>query len=640
MVPDKHLVVFQPSGKRGYIEEGKTLLEAARELGVDIESICGGKLICGKCAVEVEDSAKAKKQSLTPPSEEELSVLSKKGLGGNYRLACNARVRGEVVAYVPETSRRTRQIIRKAIRKRVIPVKPAIRKCYVELSAPGLDDLRADSERLLDELRQSHSLTGLSIDYQALCELPDVLRSANWKVTVSVWMEREILRVEPGYVERSYGVAIDVGTTSVGGYLCDLESGEVLAADAIMNPQVTYGEDVMSRITYTMVNSQGLATLQIAIVKGIRDLLEKVTAQAGITPPDISEAAIVGNTAMHHILLGLNPEHLAKSPYVPVVSSSLDIRGRDLNISLHNAANIHILPIEAGFVGADNVGVLIAEEPYRRDKMALIIDIGTNGELIMGNCNKLFCASCAMGPAFEGAHIKFGMRAAQGAIEHVAIDEQSLEVKVKIIGNDAWGATDSVRAVGICGSGIIDAVAEMLKSGVIGRNGRFNEKLNSPRLVRNEKNGEFVIAWADETEIGQKITISLADIRALQLAKAAMYAGCKSLMGKLGIESVERVILAGAFGSHISKVHTLAIGLFPDCDLGQVYSVGNSAGEGARIALLNVDKRREAGEKARQVEYVELATEPDFQEHFLNALDFPHSEDSFPHLASFLGKKA
>ena len=272
--------------------------------------------------------------------------------------------------------------------------------------------------------------------------------------------------------------------------------------------------------------------------------------------------------------------------------------------------------------------------------MILIIDIGTNGELLMGNREKLVCASCAMGPALEGATIKFGMRAAVGAIEHVSIDEKSLEVSFKVIGNDAWGVTDSVRARGICGSGIIDAVAEMLKAGIIQRNGRFNPEVDSPRMVKNENGSEFVIARAPETALGQDISISISDIRAVQLAKAAMYAGCKILMDKLGIAAVDRVILAGAFGSHISKAHTLAIGLFPDCDLGRVYSVGNSAGEGARLALLNVDKRREAEEMARKVEYVELATEPDFQKHFLNALDFPHFEDSFPHLASFLGDRA
>jgi len=645
IITAKHIVVFQPSGKRGSVEEGKTLLEAAQELGVDIESVCGGKLVCGKCAVEVDEDSTVRQgvkpagQPLSSPADEELECLAHRGFGNKYRLACSARVLGDVVVYVPEASRRTKQIIRKAIRKRVVPVKPAIRKYYVELSPANLDDLRSDAERLLVELGDSFGLENLEIDYIVATELPDILRQADWKATATVWMGREILRVEAGYVERSYGVAIDIGTTSVGGYLCDLDSGEVLATDAIMNPQVAYGEDVMSRITYAKENPGGLATLNAVISDGINTLLKSITAKVGIATEDISEAVIVGNTAMHHILLNLNPEYLAKSPYVPVMSRSLNIKGRELGIDLHKASNIHVLPIEAGFVGADNVGVLVTEEPYKQNKIMLVIDIGTNGELLLGNREKLFCASCAMGPALEGATIKFGMRAAGGAIEHVSIDE-NLEVRFKVIGNDAWGVTDSVKAKGICGSGIIDAVAEMVKANIVQRNGRFNPELKSPRLVNNDNGSAFIIARADETALGQDITVSLSDIRAVQLAKAAMYAGCKLLMDKLGITSVDLVVLAGAFGSHVSKAHTLAIGLFPDCDLGKVYSVGNSAGEGARLALLNVDKRREAEVMARKVEYVELATEPNFQKHFLNALDFPHSEDGFPHLASLLGDRA
>lgn len=543
------------------------------------------------------------------------------------------------MVFVPEASRRTKQIIRKAIRKKVIPVKPAMRKYYVELSPPRLEDPAADAERLLAGLRDSFGLKALNIDLATLAELAGVLRRGNWKITVTVWMGREIVRVEPGYVERSYGIAVDIGTTSVGGYLCDLETGEVLLSDAIMNPQVAYGEDVMSRISYAKANPEGLMTLNRVIIDGINELTANIAKQAGITPEDILEMVVVGNTAMHHLMLKLNPEYLARSPYVPVVSHSLDVKSRELGLTLHKSANVHILPNEAGFVGADNVGVLIAEEPYHQDKLMLIIDIGTNGELLLGNREKLVCASCAMGPALEGATIKFGMRAAQGAIEHVTIDEQTLEVSFKIIGNDAWGVTEETKAKGLCGSGIIDAVAEMFKAGIIGRNGRFNMALDSPRLIRGA-NPEFVLVRAEESALDRNITICQTDVRSVQLAKAAMYAGCKILMGRLGIKSVDCVVLAGAFGSHVSKVHTMMLGLFPDCDLGRVYSVGNSAGEGARIALVDVDKRQEAEVMARKVKYVELAAESDFQKEFISALEFPHSADSFPHLVSVIGDKA
>ncbi len=642
----KHLVVFQPSGKRGYVEDGKTLLDAAQELGEDIESVCGGKLVCGKCAVEIDEELSVKRgveskgQPLSSPMEKETECLSRRRLGGKYRLSCNARIYGDVVVYVPEASRRTKQIIRKSIREMAVPVRPAIRKYYVELAPPTLDDLVSDGERLVAELKHSFGLENLDIDYAALTTLTDILRGGDWKVTVTIWMDREVLKIEPGYVERSYGLAIDIGTTTVGGYLCNLESGEVLATDAIMNPQVAYGEDVISRITYTATKPDGLATLNAAIIGGISELITNITGQVGLTPEDISEVVIVGNTAMHHIFLNLNPEYLSQQPYVPAVSCSLNLRGRELGMGLDKSANIHVLPIEAGFVGADNVGVLIAEEPYNQGEMMLIIDIGTNGELLMGNREKLVCASCAMGPALEGANIGFGMRAAPGAIEHITIDKQSLEVSFKVIGNDGWGITPLVRAKGICGSGIIDAVAEMLKTGIIEPGGRFNPKLTSPRLVNSDDGTRFVIAWAHQTALGRDITISSSDIRAVQLAKAAMYAGAKILMGRLGVTSVDRIVLAGAFGSHISKEHTLAIGLFPDCALENVYSVGNAAGDGARIALISVDKRREAEEMARKVEYVELAAEPDFQEHFIDALSFPHATDSFPHLVGVLGEGA
>ena len=626
----KHLLTFQPSGKRGYIEEGKTLLEAAQELGEEVESVCGGKLICGKCAVKVDESSLVKygiepnKQPLSPPTEKERERLLQRGLDDKYRLACEARLRGDVVVFVPEATRRMKQIIRKSTMERAITVKPAIKKYYLELSPPTLDNPIADSELLIAGLEHSFGLKDLSIDYPALKELSGCLRSSQWKVTVTVWMNREITKVEPGYVDKSYGLAIDIGTTTVAGYLCDLETGKVLATGGIMNPQVAYGEDVMSRITYTMMNSDGLAMLNATIVEAINTLIVSLTRQIEIKPEDISEVTIVGNTTMHHILLNIHPEYLAKIPFAPTINSSLDIKSRELGIGLGKSANVHILPLKAGFLGADIMGVLIAEEPYNQDEMMLIIDIGTNGELVLGNREKLISASCAMGPALEGGHIKFGMRAALGAIEHIVIDRQSLEVRFKVIGNEGWDTPPSpIKAVGICGSGIIDAVAEMVKAGIVDRSGRFNTKIDSNRLVNTNGSPEFIIAWASETSLGQDITVSIGDVREVQLAKAAIYAGSRILMSKLGVTRLDKVALAGAFGSYISRENALAIGLFPKCKLEKVYSVGNAAGDGARIALINNDKRQEAEDIVKKVEYVELSAEPDFQNLFIDALPFP-----------------
>ena len=627
---NKRLVVFEPSGKRGYIEDGRTLLEAAQELGEDIESICGGKGVCGKCLVKFDKESCARYgiesggQPLSPPTEKEIELLSRHGFGDEYRLACSTIVLGDVVVFVPEMSRREKHVIRKSTVERVIPVKPAIRKYYLELSPPTLNALAADYQRLAAELGHSFGLRIEGIDYAALSNLASVLREGDWKVTVTVWMSREIVRVEPGYIDGSYGLAVDIGTTTVAGYLCDLQTGEVLATEAILNPQVAYGEDVISRINYAVTEPDGLATLNRAIVDGIGKIIASITRKAQLAPGDILEMTVAGNSAMHHIFLNLNPEYLSKSPFVPTIAKSLDIKSRDLGIGLDKSTNVHILPIEAGFVGADNVGVLIAEEPYNQDEMVLIIDIGTNGELVMGNREKLLCASCAMGPAFEGANIKFGMRAAPGAIECVTIDRQSLEVKFKVIGSDEWStASSSVKAKGICGSGIVDAIAEMVKAGIIEESGRFNRKLVSPRFSITDEGPAFVIAWASETSLGRDITVSIDDVRAVQLAKGAMYAGVRILMEKLGVTELDKVILAGAFGSYINKENALAIGLFPDCALERVYSVGNAAGDGARLALISLDKRREAEEIARKVEYVELTVEPEFQKYFVDALHFP-----------------
>jgi uncharacterized 2Fe-2S/4Fe-4S cluster protein (DUF4445 family) len=626
----KHRVIFQPSGRRGEVEEGTTLQEAARQLGVEIDAICGGKQICGKCKVRIN----SRLDHLSPMTDAERELLSTEHSAmGNYRLACAARVRGDVLVFVPQESRRERQIVRKAATERTIPLRPAIRKCYAELTPATLEDPVADWERLEVEMARSFGLRGLGVDVQALLELQNRIREGGWKVTATVWMDREVIRIEPGYREASYGLAVDVGTTTVAGYLCDLGTGQVVATAALMNPQVAYGEDVMSRIAYAMNHEDGLARLNEGIIEGLNLIARQATEQVGLTPEDIVEVCLVGNTCMHHLVLGLGPRHLGVTPFVPALSRSLDVKARELGLRVAPGANVHLLPVEAGFVGADNVGVLIAEEPYNQEEMTLIIDIGTNGELVLGNRQRLLSASCATGPSFEGAHIRHGMRAAPGAIERVTIDPQTLEVRFKVVGPSRWSEElEEPRAKGICGSGIIDAVAEMWRAGIIEASGRFRADLETSRLRVTEQGREFVIAWVPQTTIGQEITVSQADVRAVQLGKAALYAGAKLLMRRLGIGELERVILAGAFGSYINKESALALGLFPDCDLERVYAVGNAAGDGARIALLNVDKRREAEEIARQVEYVELTVEPGFQEVFMEAMYFPHMRDAFPHV--------
>ncbi len=636
----KHLVIFQPSGSRGHVEDGTTIVDASRKLGVELESVCGGQATCGKCKVRIEEGLfqkfgiESSMKHLSPIEEREKKFFEKHEGLKDYRLSCVTEIHGDVLIFVPEESRKGKQVVRKAATDRKIDVNPAVRNYYVEMTPATLEDTTGDWERLTEALEKEHGIRDLTIDYLTLLSLQGTVRKGGWKVTVSVWMGEEVIAVYPGLVEKSYGLAVDVGTTTVAGYLCELNSGTLLATDSMMNPQVTFGEDVMSRITYAMTNRDGLKRMNDAIIDGLNRLAGQVAAQANIKRRDIVDWAIVGNTAMHHIYMNIYPEYIGKAPFPPALHRSIDVKARDMGLKISPGAYIHVLPIEAGFVGADNVGVLIAEEPYNRDDIALIIDIGTNGELILGNKEKMISSSCATGPAFEGAHIKFGMRAAPGAIEKVQIDPETKEPRYKVIGKDEWSdELKEIGARGICGSGIMDVVAQMYVAGIMLKNGRINKELvDHPRVREGDEGWEYVLAWADETSIGQDITVGQEDVRAVQLAKGAMYAGAKLMMRRLGIEKLDRVILAGAFGSYIDPKQAMIMGLFPDCDLEKVYAVGNAAGDGARIALLNVDKRREADQYARQVEYVELTVEKDFETHFAQAMYFPHMKDKFPHL--------
>jgi uncharacterized 2Fe-2S/4Fe-4S cluster protein (DUF4445 family) len=648
-----HKVIFQPSGRRGEVEEGKTILQAAQSLGVDIEALCGNKKVCGKCKVRIEegyfekDNIDSGMAHISPPvpSPDELKHIKPQD-GPGIRLACQCEIRGDVKVFVPERSRAGKQIVRKAAKELTIKLDPAVKKYNVELKAPTLHDMTTgDWERVLKFLEDDYGLKGLTFDFLVLRDLQDILRKGEWKATVTVWMDKEIIKAEPGFVEASYGLAVDIGTTTCVGYLTDLNTGKVVNTESMMNPQVPYGEDVMSRITYAMSNpGVGLDTMQKAIIQGLNEIIERVVTEIKKDGPHpgyvIDDLTIVFNTAMHHIFLGLNPEYIGRSPFIPAVQNSLDIKARDLGIRINPSAYIHVLPIEAGFVGADNVGVLIAEEPYNQDENILIIDIGTNGELLMGNRNKVCSTSCATGPAFEGAQIKFGMRAAPGAIETVEIDSATKEPRYKVIGKADWSShIEKMNVKGLCGSAIIQVVAEMFKAGIIDKSGRFVMDLGTPRVRRDADNKpEYVLAWASETSIGQDVTVTQGDVRALQLAKGALYTGAKLMMKRLGITTLDKVILAGAFGSHIDREASLMLGMFPDCSMDKIYAVGNAAGDGSRMALLNRGKRIEANEKARWVEFVEIATDPAFEKEFMMAMHIPHMKDKFPNLKELLAK--
>lgn len=626
-------VTFTPSGRRGHISPGKTIIEAAQDLGVDIQNICGSLAQCGKCKVRIIEITSANQdnppstKSLSPIKESEKNILSNQELAEGWRLACQTQILRDATVIVPDESRADRQVIAKDPGNIKIGLDPAIKQYSLSLAPANLNDPSADWERLLSAMENKYGLTNLTIEYSALTKLSEIIRSNNWKITVSLRRQKEVIHITPGLDGKALGLAIDIGTTSLAIYLCDLDSGHVLGTGSMVNPQIIFGEDVMSRISYTMANPGGTAVLNKTIVQGINDLIRNTTIKLGVAATDITDVVCVGNTCMHHLFLGLDPKHLGRAPFTPVIHHSIDVRSRDIGLKVSPGANVHWLPVVAGFVGADTVAVLIAEEPYNSDEITLIIDVGTNGELILGNRNRLICSSCATGPAFEGATIRHGMRAAPGAIEAIRIDPSTFAVNFDIIGK---GET---KAKGICGSGIIDGVAEMFAAGILKKNGQFNKDIKTRRLLFNPEGPEFVIAWPHETSTGLKIVICLDDVRALQMAKGAIYAAAKLMMDELGIKHLDRVILTGAFGSFINRISAVTIGLFPSCKLDNVQAVGNAAGDGARMALLDVKKRVEAARKAVKIEYVELTTRPSFKKEYARAMYFPHMTDQFhqPH---------
>lgn len=646
-----------PSGRRGQVPTGTPLLEAARELGVGIESICSGRLTCGKCKVRVEEGQFAKHgvtsaaDHLTPVGSDERELLHAMH-ADDCRLSCTAQVTGDVLIYVPEESRAHKQIIRKAATDRVIDIDPAVRQYYVQVEDAALGEHRGDWRRLQDALAREAGLTDLTIDLHALRQLQPALRQAKRALTVLVWNDCAVIDVRPGYAEGIYGLAVDIGSTTVAAYLCDLRTGAVLATESAMNPQISFGEDLMSRVSYVMMHDDGTEKMHDAIIKALNKLAGQAAHTAGLKVRDIHELVVAGNTTMIHLFLGVDPRELGGTPFALANRDAMDIKARDLGLRLHPAANVHVLPSEAGHVGADNVAVLIAEEPHRQDEIELIVDVGTNAEIVLGNRDWLMSASSPTGPAFEGAQISAGMRAAPGAIERVRIDRATGRANFRVIGDERWADDWEVTApsviagkpeylaAGICGSGIIEVVAELFLAGILQADGRFNPAHPTDRLVWEGRRGAYILATPDKTANGQPLYVTQDDVRNIQLAKAALYAGAKIMMKRAGIEQVDRVVLAGAFGSYIDPLYALVLGLIPDCDPQRITAVGNAAGDGARIALLNRAKRREAMELAHGIRYVETAVAADFQDEFVGAIHIPHASDAYPHLADILPEPA
>lgn len=638
------LVVFTPSGRRGRFPLGTPVLQAARALGVDIDSVCGGRGICGRCQIVqgVGEFAKhgitSKPEHLSGQSDTEREFERVNGSLKERRLSCSTLLQGDVVIDVPPDSQVHRQVVRKRAEVHDIELDPIVRLCYIEVQEPDMHDPSSDLRRLEEALEFEWRLTGLFADIRVIQELQRSLREGDWKVTVAVHNDNKIIAVWPGYYDTLYGMAVDVGSTTVAAHLCNLNTGEVIASAGKMNPQIRFGEDLMSRVSYVMMNPGGEVEMTRVVREAINDLAFELAHEAGIGVTEIIEATFVGNPIMHHLLLGINPVELGGAPFALATGGATSgLWASELELYIHPNARIYVLPCIAGHVGADTAGVILSEAPYISDHMELVVDVGTNAEIVLGNCHRLLACSSPTGPAFEGAQISCGQRAAPGAIERVRIDPETLEAQFKIIGNDFWSnqpefftASQSTEITGICGSGIIELIGEMFLSGIINQDGVIDGSLlaKTPRVITEGRTFSYVV---HEGDILIKITQN--DVRAIQLAKAALYAGIRLLMDRMEVEQVDRIRLAGAFGSHIDVKYAMILGMIPDCELNNVNSAGNAAGTGARIALLDKKSRAEIEDVVRGVEKVETAVESKFQEHFVAAMAFPHKTADFPNLA-------
>ncbi len=643
------LVLFMPSGKRGRFPIGTPVLDAARQLGVYVESVCGGRATCGRCQIEVQEGNFAKHKivssndHISPKGAKEERYERVRGLPERRRLSCSAQILGDLVIDVPQDTVINAQTIRKDADTRVIARDTAIRMCYVEIEEPDMHKPLGDLDRLKIALMKDWGLKNLEFDFYLMPQVQGILRKGNWTATAAIHKDADsdiarVIALWPGLKNEAYGLACDIGSTTIAMHLVSLLSGRVAASSGTSNPQIRFGEDLMSRVSYVMMNPDGREGMTVAVREAVSGLVDKVCAEGNVQRGDILDSVFVGNPIMHHLFLGIDPTELGGAPFALAVSGAVRIKASDIGLKLNPGARLYMLPCIAGPVGADAAAVTLSEGPHRQEEMMLIVDVGTNAEIVLGNSTRVVAASSPTGPAFEGAEISGGQRAAPGAIERVRIDPETLEPKYRVIGSELWsdepGFAESVQATGvtgICGSGIIEVIAEMYLAGIISEDGVVDGSLTerSPRIVANGRTFSYVLKEGEP-----KITITQNDVRAIQLAKAALYAGTKLLMEKQNTEHVDRIHFAGAFGSFIDPKYAMVLGLIPDCDLEKVSAVGNAAGAGARMALLNRGYRREIEETVSRIEKIETALEPKFQEHFVYAMALPNKVDPFPKLAS------
>ncbi len=650
---DNALVIFTPSGKRGRVPVGTPVLTAARQLGVDLDSVCGGRGICSKCQVSPaygdfpKHGVTVREGALSDWNAVEARYDEKRGLASGRRLGCQAQILGDIVIDVPPESQVHKQVIRKSASDRVIEMNPATRLYYVEVAEPDMHEPTGDFERLKAALARDWGIGGVTAPLTVLSRLQPALRQGKWSVTVALHKgnhdeAHRILDLWPGFWEgRLYGLAIDLGSTTIAAHLTDLRNGQVAASAGVMNPQIRFGEDLMSRVSYAMMNPGGDVEMTAVVREAIGTLAAGLAADAGIEARQIVESVFVCNPVMHHLLLGIDPVELGQAPFALATSDAIDLAMAELGISgVNPAARAYVLPCIAGHVGADAAAVALSESPQTSEDLVLVVDVGTNAEILLGSRERVLACSSPTGPAFEGAQISSGQRAAPGAIERVEIDPATKIPRFKVIGCDLWSddpdfdaATATTGITGICGSGIIEAVAEMRMAGLLDPSGLIGspDQTGSDRITPDGRTWSYVL-HDGRAEGGPLILVTQGDIRAIQLAKSALYAGARLLMDEIGVDSVDRVVLAGAFGAHISPKHAMVLGMIPDAPLDKVTSAGNAAGTGARIALCDVTARARIEADVAKIVKVETAIEPRFQEHFVAANAIPHATAPFPNL--------
>lgn len=643
------LVLFMPSGKRGRFPVGTPVLDAARKLGVYVESVCGGRATCGRCQIEVQEGSFAKHKivsSLTHVSEKgpkEERYEKVRGLPDGRRLSCSALILGDLVVDVPQDTVINAQVVRKAATDRVIERNAAVQLCYVEVDEPDMHKPLGDLDRLKAMLEKDWGWKDLLIAPHLIPQVQGILRKGNWGVTAAIHRDMDssrpfIIGLWPGLKNEAYGIACDIGSTTIAMHLVSLLSGRIVASSGTSNPQIRFGEDLMSRVSYVMMNPDGREAMTKAVREAVNGLIGKVCDEGGVDRHDVLDMVFVANPIMHHLFLGIDPTELGQAPFALAVSGALQYWASDIDIDVNRGARVYLLPCIAGHVGADAAGATLSEGPYRQDKMMLLVDVGTNAEIVLGNRQRVVAASSPTGPAFEGAEISSGQRAAPGAIERVRIDPETLEPRFRVIGVDKWSDEDgfaeaaaSVGVTGICGSAIIEVVAEMYLTGLISEDGVVDGAMaaRTPRIIANGRTFSYLLQDGEP-----RITVTQNDIRAIQLAKAALYAGIKLLMEKQGVDHVDTIRFAGAFGSFIDPKYAMVLGLIPDCDLSEVKAVGNAAGTGALMALLNRGHRREIEQVVGRIEKIETALEGNFQQLFIDAMAMPNKVDAFPNLST------